>query len=223
MEGKHKRWFVHAMATLSREWLRTRVASLVHWDPLLNPESGCTAIVGVSSKLPDVLIANLRCLSTSRWPELKRVVLVVDCAKSNFPATIEQEVMAAFPELNIEFLYYTAHQATFAELFKLPFIYSWLSWCIALKKTSTSHVLFHDYDALVFGSRLGERYRAFAASGKKVRGIRWYNSNGVLIEDHLATTFEAFMDTAWLRSSQPVALFNKLQRFAGGRSILTPR
>ena len=191
---------------------------MVDWEPLIDPDAGCTAIIGVCSKLPDVLMANLRCLSSSRWPELKRVLAVVDCEKCAFPAGVEQAVIAAFPELNVEFLYYSTYQSTFAELLKPPYIYSWLSWCIALKYTRTSHVLLHDYDALVIGPKLGERYRCFAASGMKVQGIKWYQSNGVETDDHLATTFEAFMDTAWLRNSQPLTLFNKL-RVVRGRSI----
>ena len=218
MEGKHTNWFVHALATLRRERLRWKIAGLVDWEPLSVPTSGCTAIIGTCSKLPDILIANLRCLRISRWPDLKQVFAVVDCKKSEFPIWIEQYVAAAFPELKIEFLYYSPDQSTLAELLKLPFVYSWLSWCIALKHTTTAHVLFHDYDALPLGVKLAERYARFAASGKKIQGIKWYQSNGVEKDDHLATTFEAFMDTAWLRSFQPIALFNKL-RIIEGRSI----
>jgi hypothetical protein len=218
MEGKHEKWIVHALATLSRERLRSKVARLVDWEPLVAPDRGCTAIIGACSKLPDILMANLRCLWASRWPELRRVVVVVDCAEGVFPPEIERDIKSAFPELNAMFLYYSAEQTAFVESLRLPFIYSWLSWCIALKHTRTSHVLFHDYDALVLGPKLGERYRSFVASEAKVQGIRWYQSNGIESEDHLATTFEAFMDTAWLRSSQPVALFNKL-RVVRGRSI----
>jgi hypothetical protein len=218
MKGKHRQWFVHALAMLNRERLRYRAARLIDWKPLVDPSGGCTAIVGVCSKLPDVLMANLRCLWAWKWPELKQVLVVVDCVKGSFPARIEHDVTTAFPELTIEFLYYSADQSSFAESLKLPFIYAWLSWCIALKHTSTAHVLFHDYDALVLGPALHERYRAFLASAAKVQGITWYQGNGVETQDHLASTYEAFMDTMWLRSSQPVALFNKL-RVVRGRSV----
>jgi hypothetical protein len=218
MEGKHKNWIVHAFATLRREQLRRKIAGLVDWEPLSAPSGGCTAIIGACSKLPDILIANLRCLWISRWPDLKQVFAVVDCMKPEFPIGMERYVAGAFPELKIEFLYYSFDQSNFAELIKLPFVYSWLSWCIALKHTTTAHVLFHDYDALLLGAKLRERYRRFAASGTKIQGIKWYQNNGVEKDDHLATTFEAFMDTAWLRSFQPIALFNKL-RIIEGRSI----
>jgi hypothetical protein len=218
MRGKYKNRFVHTLATIKRERLRSRLANLVEWEPIVAPESGCTAIVGVCSKLPEVLTANLRCLWSSRWPELKRTVAVVDSLKEAFPAQVVEDVAVAFPELRVEFHYYSAEQVSLAESLRLPHIYAWLSWCIALKYTTTSHVLIHDYDALVFGSALAERYQSFVASGAKVQGVAWYNSNGVEMADRLATTFEAFMDTMWLRSSKPIALFNKI-RAIGGRSV----
>jgi hypothetical protein len=174
--------------------------------------------MGACSKLPDVLLPNLRLLYASKWPELKRVVVVIDREQSLFWEKIANDVKAAFSDLEIEFLYYSADQAAFAELQKLPFIYAWLSWCIALKHTNTVHVLFHDYDALLLSPTLGERYRSYVASAAKVQGISWCQVAGVETEDRFATTFEAFMDTVWLRSSHPVALLNKL-RVVGGRSI----
>lgn len=218
MDGKHRNWIVHTLATIERERLRSKIANLVEWQPLTNPEIGCTAIVGVCSKLPDILIANMRCLWSRRWSELRRVLLVVDAEQGSFPAQIEAQVKAAYPKLNAEFLYYSARQSASAEALKLPFVYSWLSWCIALKHTTTSHVLFHDYDALILSMTLAERYKRFTASQAKVQGIGWYKGNGIEADDGLATTFEAFMDAVWLRSSRPTALFNKL-RIIGGRSI----
>ena len=218
MKGKHKNYFVHALATLSREFTRYKIADLVEWEALICPDAGCTAIIGVCSKLPDVLLANLRCLSAAKWPALKRVLLVVDCVKGSLPTGMEQAVIAAFPGLYVEFLYYTPHQFDLAERYKIGYLNAWLSWCIALKHTRTSHVLIHDYDALVLGPTFGERYRQFVDSGASVQGIRWYTGNGIDEHDHLVTTFEAFMDTAWLRSFKPVALFNKY-RIVEGRSI----
>ena len=101
---------------------------------------------------------------------------------------------------------------------KMPFVYAWLSWCIALKHTRTSHVLIHDYDALILSMALAERYQQFTASQAKVQGIAWYKGNGIRVDDRLATTFEAFMDAVWLRSSRPVEIFNKLRK-VGGRSV----
>ena len=118
MEGKHRNWIVHTLATIERERLRSKIANLVEWQPLTNPEVGCTAIVGVCSKLPDVLIANMRCLWSKRWADLKRVLLVVDAEQGSFPSQIEMQVRTAYPELNIEFLYYSARQSALAEATK---------------------------------------------------------------------------------------------------------
>src|SRR5262249_2362095 len=70
MRGKYKNWFAHGLATLYREWVRYRVKGLIDWEPLINAGSGCTAIMGVCSRLPDVMLPNLRLLYASRWPEL---------------------------------------------------------------------------------------------------------------------------------------------------------
>lgn len=218
MRGKHGNYLIHGLATLQRDWLRWKIAGSIKWDGLDAPEPGCTAIVGVCSRLPDVLAATMRCLNMSRWPELKRVVLAVDCTRDAFPTGIEARVKAAYPELQIDFLYYTPEQWGMTKKLELPFVYCWLSWCIALAQVRTQHVLIHDYDALVLGPTLASRYRKFVDSGAKAQGISWYKTNGVEEADHLATTFEAFFDVPWLRSFEPVQLFNKL-RLVDGRSI----
>jgi hypothetical protein len=218
MQGKHRHPIVHALATLERNWLRHRLAHCVDWLPLVSPEEGCTAIIGVCSRLPQVLLANLRCLAAVRWPALKRVILVVDCEQAHFPAEIQHEIETTYAALNPDFFYYSPAQSALAEKLKLPFVYSWLSWCIGLKYTTTEHVLFHDYDALLLGRATADRYAAFIRTKARVQGIAWYKSNGIEASDQLATTFEAFMQTSWLRSAQPIALFNKLRVF-GNRSI----
>ncbi len=217
MKGKHKSWLVHSLATLDRERLRFKIADAVRWEPLREVGAGCTVIIGACSKLPDVLPANLRCLNDARWPDLKQVIIVVDCIKDTFRYTLDQ-IKTSCPNLSVELFFYSPAQSALADALQLPFVYSWLSWCIALKYATTRHVLFHDYDALVLGSKLGERYRSFDADGAKVQGIRWYQGNGIEASDQLATTFEAFMDTAWLRSFAPIQLFNKI-RLIKGRSI----
>jgi hypothetical protein len=93
-----------------------------------------------------------------------------------------------------------------------------MSWCIGISHTQTRRLLLHDYDALILGRSLGERHRSFVDSRAKVQGITWYHVNGLEEADRLATTFEAFFDTQWLRSLQPIELFNKLC-IRHGRSI----
>ena len=218
MKGKHKNPLKHLFASVRGDRLRSKISHMVDWEPLIDPEPGCTAIIGMCSRVPEVLAANIRCLNKFRWPDLKRVLVVVDCEETSNLRAIEAETRTACSGLRIEFIFYSPTQAALAKSLDISFVYSWLSWCIALKCTNTKHVLIHDYDALVLSPRLEERYRTFAASGAVVQGIAWYKSNGIETEDHLATTFEAFVDTKWLRSCHPVELFNKV-RNVGGRSI----
>jgi hypothetical protein len=78
--------------------------------------------------------------------------------------------------------------------------------------------LIHDYDALVFGGTLRRRYEEFVKSGAAIQGVSWYAVNGLVSNDRLATTFEAFAQVPWLRSLPPVSLFNKIG-IKDGRSI----
>jgi hypothetical protein len=222
MRGKHHNLLIHGLAFLQRERLRGKISSAISWQPLLNPEPGCTAIIGVCSRLPAALPATLRCLHGARWPELKRVLLVADCTEEQFavafPAELRAQLSAACPGLPLEFFFYTPQQAALTQQLELPFVYSWLSWCLGVAQVNTQHVLLHDYDALILGPALAARYREFAASDAKVQGISWYKANGVEESDRLATTFEAFFDVPWLRSHRPVQIFNKM-RVLNGRSV----
>lgn len=218
MQGKYRNVVAFAAAWLLRERLRRRIANLVAWTPLTDPEPGCTAIIGMCSRLPFALDANLRCLYAARWPALKRVVITVDATADAFRGIDLPQLRSQYPDLAIDVLYYSARQSEMAERLKLPYVYSWMSWCIALAQVRTRDVLIQDYDALVFGSTLARRHAEFQASGARMQGVSWYHVNGLTVEDRLATTFEAFADAAWLRSQPPIALFNKIG-FKNGRSV----
>jgi hypothetical protein len=218
MQGKHNKLSTYALALAYREWLRWQLRGIVNWSPLESAEPGCTAVVGVCSRLPGVLDANLKCLNTSRWPGLRGVIAVVDGTESALPEGLASRVAKSYPDLNIRFLYYSRERAELAERLRLPYVFSWLSWCIGIRAVTTEHLLLHDYDALVLGGTLRDRHVIFAQSGSKAQGIAWYQVNGVEPQDQLVTTFEAFFDTAWLRSLRPLDLFNKL-RIKDGRSI----
>jgi hypothetical protein len=217
MQGKHNSIFKHAAAWLYRERVRHQLSSLVSWTPLADPEPGCTAIIGMCSRLPRVLGANLRCLIAARWPELRRIVIAVDATREGFPLD-EQALMATYPGIEIKVVHYSPQQSRYAEGIKLPFVYSWMSWSIALAEVKTRDVLIHDYDALVFGETLQRRYDEFVRSKAMMQGVSWYAVNGLQAEDRLATTFEAFAQSPWLRSLAPVSLFNKIG-IKDGRSI----
>lgn len=218
MEGKHKNLITHWAAWIYRENMRRVLAPLVQWLPLSDPEPGCTAIIGMCSRLPCALDANLRCLYEARWPELRRIVIAIDATRDSFPHIDEQRLRATYPGIDIDVFYYSSVQSAVAERLKLPFVYAWMSWCIALAQVRTQDVLIHDYDALVFGSTLADRHRELVRSGAKFQGVSWCHVGGFVPEDRLATTFEAFADATWLRSLTPVSLFNKIG-LKNGRSV----
>jgi hypothetical protein len=214
--GKYPSYFSFFIAKLIRENLRLRISKIFSWskkEHSLNP--GCTAIIGMTAKLPFVLSANLRCLSDLRWQDLKQVQIAVDDIKGTLPEGFEIEIKNKYSNLNINFNYYTKKQKQFAEKMCLPYIYSWLSWCICIDNTKTKNVLIHDYDALVFGSSLEKRYRKYEDNKSIFQGISYYRTNGFDEKDMLATTFEAFVDVEWALSLPPVNIFNKVGRING--------
>ena len=214
MRGKYRNPLGYAAAWLVRERLRRRLEDLVDWTPLTEPRPGCTAVVGMCSRLPDVLAANLRCLASS-WPDLPQVIVAVDAPGLADQSRIERGAAAVLGRIPVRFVYYAAAQAEVAERLKLPYVYSWLSWCLAIGQVQTEHILIHDYDALVLGDSLRQRYERFRASRAVVQGISWYASNGLVVDDRLATTFEQFVCSRWLRSLAPIELFNKVRRLQG--------
>ena len=207
-------------AWLYREWRRRQAADLITWrkptDGELEP--GCTALVGMCHHLPAVLLANLSCLGRNRWEELHEVIVVVDSVRGCLPTGLEDRAAAAAGDLDVRFFYYSDEQARRADRIKLPYLYSWLSWAIAMKQCRTRTALLHDYDALILNGRMRHRYDAFMASGARMQGIRWYEGNGIIPEDRLATTFEAFVDVSWVRQYPPIRMFNKIARHRG-RSV----
>jgi len=218
MQGKHSNVLKWLAAWVARERLRKRLRGLVRWDPLTNPEPGCTVVLGMCSRLPHVLLANLRCLAASHWPDFKELVIAVDCRGFVGSEGYESTARKLLPGLPIRFLYYSETEAKLAEQLKLPYVYSWLSWCLAIRQVKTEHILIHDYDALILGRGLEQRYEEFCRSKAKVQGISWYAVNGFVPADRLVTTFEQFCDVVWLRSLEPLDLFNKVG-IKNGRSV----
>lgn len=214
-DNKYKNYLHFCIAKIWRILLRFRLSHLVDWSPVERLENGCTIIIGICSKLPSVLTANLICLSKSNWEDVKEILVAVDGERGVLPRGFEEETIANFSNFNLKFLYYSPMQARIANQIGLPFIYSWLSWCICLSQVQTKTVLIHDYDALVIGNSLKQRYLAFTKSSLKIQGIEWYEGNGIVKEDGLAKTFEAFVDVAWVRHFPPILLFNQVAAHKG--------
>ena len=178
-------------------------------------EPGCTAILGMCSRLPYVLHPNLACFSQARWPDLKELLVVVDGPGESLDPGFETFILEEFPDIRIRFLYYSERQACVADKLQLPYVYSWLSWAIGMAHATTTTVFLQDYDALVLEPILADRYQKFTSSNSVIQGISWYQGGGIVREDRLATTFEAFVDLTWIRAAPPLAMFHKIGRLNG--------
>jgi hypothetical protein len=219
MTGKYKNQIHYILALIYRSIIRVIIRSLMAWDKSnQNLQNGCTVIIGMCSKLPGVLHGNLLGLRLAQWQDLKEIIIVVDNAGGNASRLFEQKILKDFEDLNIRFIHYTYFQSLIADLLKLPYIYSWLSWVMAINVCQTKSFFIHDYDALILGDFLKDRYRMFITGKKIIQGIYYYRTNGIIPEDKLVCTFEAFVDTQWVKSYSPVSMFNKLG-FINGRSV----
>ena len=218
MQGKYSNWLSFVRAYSIRQYVRYRLRNIVAWPDRSHLEPGCTAIIGVCHRLPGVLAANLSCLATARWPDLTEIVLVVDGPTGCLDAEVISRISSVDGLPRVQIHYYSDRQAQVAESLRLPYVYAWLSWSIALAKCHTKHALIHDYDALVFGDTLAKRYEEFVSTGSAIQGISWYQGNGINHKDRLATTFEAFVDVEWVRSRKPLSAFHKI-RMVGGRAL----
>lgn len=217
--GKYKNELLYLANWFAREVLRFRLKKLVTWNNKFDYVDGCTVVLGMCSKLPDVLMANLTCLNRAKWPEMSSVIISVDASEIKNQKQIENSVKQELKNLDVKFVYYTKEQSTLANKLQLPFVFSWLSWCNAIKLVKTRDILIHDYDALILSGALSRRYYSFLASSAKVQGISWYASNGLIADDRLATTFEMFVKTDWIKSFNPINLFNKNTIIGGRRSV----
>jgi hypothetical protein len=50
-----------------------------------------------------------------------------------------------------------------------------------------------------------------------MQGVSWYHAQGILPEDRLATTFEAFISAEWLRKFKPIRAMNQVGVLNGRR------
>lgn len=218
MQGKYRNPLVYAAAWANRRVLRARIRDLVGWGSEAQLAHGCSAIIGMCSAMPDVLIANLTSLKDHAWPELAEVIVVADTVREGVSPEIVREAAAALDPIPLRMAFYSDHQAAVTQKLRISYVYSWLSWCIGLSLCKTRVALLHDYDALILSRRPADRYREFVRSSAFMQGICWYSGNGVIPEDRLATTFEAFLDVEKVRRFHPIRLFNET-RIVDGRSF----
>jgi hypothetical protein len=214
---KYKTYLHFLSAKIYKDFRRYQMSKLISWDTPAPTESGCTAVIAMCSRIPYILSGNLDCLISSRWDALKEIIIVVDAEPGALPSGFEDDINNKFSQLKVTFFYYNHQQAKYTAKVGDPFIYAWLSWSIGFNQARTKTVLIQDYDALVLSKEaLAKRYHAFIESGAKIQGVKWFSFTvGLITEDRLATTFEAFVDVNWIRSYPPVMGYHKIGRLNG--------
>lgn len=202
-----------------RALLSRRIAPLVRWQPLANPEPGYTAIIGCNRELTGLLLANLRMLGDQRHTNLREVLLVIDGTPAEVGFDVAQRAKTLAPRLPVRVLHYNDHQRELSRKLDWPWVYSWLSWSIGIANTTTQHAMLHDLDALLLNPNVFEHhYEQIRARNVQYLGISWYDGLGVIESDRLARTFELMFDAQFVRQHfRPIELFNKMYSLGGRR------
>lgn len=214
MQGKYPNFFVYQLARLKRAPMVAQLRNLVEWQPLENPEEGCTVVIGCMAALPDVAVTNLNLMRRMHMPSVKEVILVFDRPAQEMPPGLIERLQSARGEMPLRILHYSDKQHAVAERIQWGWVYAWMSWSIGIAHSTTRHVLLHDLDAMPVRPDFFEhRYQLAKDSGKDFFGIRWYKGNGVVPEDHLTTTFEMVLDAQTMRAkTQPIHGFNTITK-----------
>ncbi len=128
--------------------LNLALRNLVSWEPLSHPEEGYTVAIACMKALAPVALANLRLCSRTLSPRMRELILVFDAPLEEIPP----EVVAAAREpsggIPVRLLGYNPRQHWVAAKFNWGWVYSWMSWCLAIGHARTRAVVVHDLDAL---------------------------------------------------------------------------
>ena len=216
---KYRNEFSFRATQARRKLVRGLIGGLVHWEPRPPTAPGYTVLIGCNSALLGVLSCNLRFLARQDLRNADRVLVVVDRPRSTLAHDAERALRERFPSMPLEFTYYTARQRRICDLLAWPWVQAWLSWSIGIARTDTRHALLHDQDAMLLRASIcEERFRAIVDQGVDYLGVKYYQGNGLVPEDRLATTFELMFDAAQVREHHvPLDLFNQVTRYRGRR------
>jgi len=220
MQGKYSNILIFAAAFLKRQRLRLAIAKAVSWSKLTTAQEGYTAIVGCKHEMLLVANVTISLLVCQKSPNLRKIILVVDSVTTPELLSKAAKVAGSAGSIPIEVLFYTSAQHALARSFQLPYLYSWLSWCIGISAAGTTHIMLQDLDAFLLADDiLEDRYVAMVNQQLSYFGDSAYNANGILATDGLVTTWELFIDLPFLREAfEPIDLFNRVG-FHGGRSV----
>ena len=200
--------------------VRGLIRGLVNWEPLPPvPAPGYSVIIGCNAPLLWMLGCNLQFLARQDLGNTDLILVVVDRPRDQLANDVELAMRARFPSLPLEFLHYTPLQRRVCNLVAWPWVQSWLSWSVGISRARTRYALLHDFDAMLLRPGiLEERFRTITERDVQYLGVKFYESNGFVADDQLATTFELMVDLKHLRQwHRPIDLFNHVTRHRGRR------
>lgn len=205
---------------LRRAPLHFLIRNAVQWKPLLEPVAGYTVVIACMKSLTPIAIANLGLCARQECPGLHELLMVFDCPVEEIPAEVLRAVKDVSGSIRVRLLGYNRHQYRAARLIDWGWVYSWMSWSIAIAEARTRAVIIHDLDALPLEPGLFEQlHEHWVEEGADFCGIHPYKSNGITEDMGLVTTYEVVLDAAFVRQRfRPFDLFNRL-RLVDGRVI----
>jgi hypothetical protein len=205
---------------LFRSPLHFLIRDAVSWEPLREPVDGYSVVIACMKSLAPVAVANLQLCARQDGHALHELILVFDCPPREIPLSVVRAVDEAARTVRVRLLGYDRRCARISRLINWGWVYSWLSWTIAIGEARTRAVIIHDLDAIPLDPGLFERlYHHWVEERAEFCGIRPYRGNGVTEDMGLVTTYELVLDAAYLRSRfRPFDLFNKL-RLVDGRVV----
>ena len=198
-----------------RRWpLVLLLRTLVRWGPMKDPEPGYTVIIACNYNLRNVLHTVLQLIVRQDTTNLKELMVAFELTDRQLPESFRRGVLDRFPGLPITFLTYSPMQSFWARAIDWPWLYSWMSWVKGISRSKTRFVLIHDYDALpIRRNFFEERYRLMQELGETFLGVSPYLSNGIVVEDGFASTWELMIDAQAIRARfRPVEIFNRVGR-----------
>jgi hypothetical protein len=217
LNGKYQSRLRFHTVRAQRWLLRSVLRTLADWRPLPEAQDGYTILIGCSSQLARMLLTNLLLLSRQRRGNLRKIVVIFDRPSDQIGTPIERAAREAFPDLPLQFVYYTPLQAKVLGAIGWGWAYAWLSWCLGIAQAQTRYAFLQDYDAYLLQPDVIEtRYDRIRRAGVEYFGSRWYAGNGVIREDRLVATPELMFDAQFVRSRfRPIDLFNHVCKYNG--------
>jgi hypothetical protein len=200
--------------------METAIRGLAEWVPMKDPEEGYTVVIACMNSLAPLAVANILLLDRQDRDNLREVVLVFDCPIGEIAPVVRRAVEEHAARFKITLVGYDERQYRVTRAINWGWVYSWLSWSLAIGRASTRAVIIHDLDAMPVAADFFERlYASWLETRPSFCGSHRYAKNGVTPEMGLVTTFELVLDAAYLRRRfKPFDLFNKL-RLVDGRLV----